>query len=128
MSEEHAEYTIHNIKDDEWVSHAEAGRIEDAIVAYIRARGWVTFVELVGAFAPYVVALENSHTILGFDTNIVLWGFRSGQLADAANRLLDEKKIFLHPAKGRYKSPHWLPACLRLAPYTGKAKRAVRKK
>jgi hypothetical protein len=81
---------------------------------------------------------------LGHPNNVV-WAGMSERFLDACKTVLDEKRVYPHPAsflaymidggglrlplakrppKGGYRNEHWLPTCLRLVPMDrGKGKR-----
>lgn len=121
-----------------WERLAREGRIEEAIVEYVRMYDWVTFVELQRQFEPYCetrgdVALEAG-------PNLILWAGLSPGFAAALESLLARRLLFAHPASlltyfidggflslpvakrpppGGYKKPRWAPACLRQVPPPG---------
>lgn len=120
-----------------WKEHAARGDCADAVVSYIRLYDWVTFIELAKRFAPYITTEGDFEMTFGNDENLIIWSRMSQEFLALILRLLDEKRVFMHPSsrltymidgrtlvlptaerppKGGYKTPHWLPICLRVVP------------
>lgn len=100
---------------------------------------WVTYVEL-----QRVCGDDARGDLAHFstqDNNIVFWTNCSDAFLDAIDQLMDEEKMFMHPAErltymidgvtitmpmakrppaGGYKKPHWLPICFRSVPLEAK--------
>ena len=111
--------------------------LDQAILDIVRRIDWVSFAEL-----PRRLEEAGHHDIKGdmaleIQSNAIVWAGFSAAMVDALRRLLSSKRLFLHPAStltylvdgmlltlpvakrppaGGYKSPHWLPCCLRVVP------------
>lgn len=120
-----------------WKEHAERGDVAEAVVSYVRLYDWVTFIELSKRFAPYITTEGEFEMTFSNDDNLIIWQRMSQEFLALILRLLEEKRIFMHgscrltylidggtlglptaerPPKGGYKTPHWLPICLRVVP------------
>ena len=128
---------ICEIKDTvllEWEVLARAGRLDDAIEAYIRHYDWVTFAELQRKFAEYFPT-RGDFEIEGSFANVILWTGLDREFAEAIERLGKSERIAYAPASRltylidgqtlslpivkqarSYKQPHWLPVCFRPNP------------
>jgi hypothetical protein len=120
----------------EWEQHAAAGRLNEAIVAYVTKYDWVTFVELQNRFDHYRDTRGDLCLFLGDEyPNIILWAGMSRAFVDLLERLQKDKRVFAHVASPlsylhdggmlkmplakrahKYKELHWLPVCLRVVP------------
>ena len=112
--------------------------VRDAILTYVNDRDWVSFAELPRGIAEVLgVGKEIFRGSLAIEMptpNLFVWANMSPLFVDAIQRLLKEKKVFLHDScrwtylidgeclgwpiakrcpKGGFKKPHWVPACLR---------------
>ncbi len=124
-----------------WKGLAQAGRLHDAIVAYVAERDFVSWFELTRDFAEFMDTSGDSHAFLGeSDNNVVLWMGMSSELCDTVLRLKADRKLFLHPsrvesylidgctlrlplvkqANTKYRTPHWLPTCFRTVEASGR--------
>lgn len=119
-----------------WEELAKVGEFKKAIRALVSELDWVTFVELQRKFEPYFET-TGSFEIANAARNIVFWQGLSEKLVQLLLELGREKQLFYHPAgQGAlvyfvdgaclklpivkravsYKTPHWLPVCLRTVP------------
>lgn len=123
------------LSEESWEQSAREGRIEDAIVEFIRERDCVTFAELQGALEPY---MPTRGDVIWGDRglNLLPWEEMSPELVALLERLCRAQRLFLHPAglfayadgtglnrpvawslpRGGFGEPHWLPMCLRTVP------------
>jgi hypothetical protein len=120
----------------DWEAHARAGRLADAIAAYVARMDWTTFVELEQRLAPYFEVEGNASIELAI-ANTFVWTGMSEPFAEAVLQLIDEGRLHLHPATsltyvldggvlrlpvakspppGGYARPRWLPVLLRVVP------------
>ena len=130
---------IRNKEDllDEWDKLGRLGDIEGAIISYVKAYDYVSFVELDKKLMPFIYT-EGDFALFLPDCNemIVLWAGLSEKLSEIYARLLREKRIFVEPTsfltyfidggnlkfplckqlKRKYKKIHWLPITLRVVP------------
>jgi hypothetical protein len=129
-----------------WEQLAAAGRLADAIAAYVAHYDWTTFAELCRRLQPYFET--NGEMAMELRPNVVLWCGVSQAFADAVVGLVRDHRVYLHPcttlsymvdggilpmplakfppASG-YRRPHWLPVALRTVPIrTAKDKGAGR--
>jgi hypothetical protein len=118
-----------------WEDFARAGRLADAIAAYVARMDWTTFVELEQRLAPYF-EIEGNASIESAP-NTFIWTGMSEPFAEAMLQLIDEGRLHLHPATsltyvldggalrlpvakrpppGGYARPRWLPVLLRVVP------------
>jgi hypothetical protein len=130
------------------VPAAADSTLDDLLVAIVRRYDWPSFAKQPRrlAEAGWRGSPEGDAT-LELPGNIVLWSGFSVELVAAIRRLLSARRLFLHPANlfiymadgaaldlpiakraGSYKKPHWLPACLRLAPIPEPKKRKGRRR
>jgi hypothetical protein len=122
---------------DAWEALAHAGCLEDAAVAYVRERDWVTFTELQQRLAGFM-PLEGTMSLELHDCpNAVLWAGMSEELTDLLHGLLRGKRLFLWPCStlcylvdggvltlplakrlrpGGFAKPRWVVAALRTRP------------
>lgn len=119
-----------------WRDLVKKGQIEDAIVEFARIRRGAMFFDIQQNFSSYVNAYGDRS--MEKPGNVVLWAGLGDELADLLSRLLEEERLFLHPAnlysylwdgvclnlplakripKNGYKTPHWLPCCLKTVPF-----------
>jgi hypothetical protein len=130
------------VRLDEWERHAAAGRLDEAVVAYVRRFDWETFVELQRHFGGYLnVEGDVCLTPSPRHPNLILWAGMSQEFASLLLGLLDAKRLHVHGASlfsymidggmlrmplaksaRAYKKPHWLPACLRVVPLPPKGR------
>lgn len=116
----------------------------DAILDIVRRVDWASFAELPRRLAEARYTNAAGDATIELPGNIVLWSGLSIELVDAIQSLLDSEQVFLHPVSvlvymadgaalrlplaqrvppGGYRSPHWLPACLRTVAPTRADKR-----
>jgi hypothetical protein len=71
-----------------WKELARADRLDDAIVAYVAERDFVSWFELTRDFAEFMDTSGDSHAFLGESSNnVVLWTGMSSELCDTVLRL-----------------------------------------
>jgi len=111
------------------------GNFKEAVVAYIKERDYVSLVELEQFLTPKFDTKGERNWISTKCSNIILWSGVNDAFLDLLDQLIDEKRVFLHPADFltyvidggglnlplvkkayAYKKPHWLPTCLRVVP------------
>ena len=118
---------------------AEAGDLKAALVALVRDRDHVSFIEVERLFGPYMPT-EGEHALEpipagGKSVNIIVWLGMSQQFFDLIRECLSEGLIRIVPCpfwiyvidgkvpslpvarrvpKGGYKEPHWAPGVMRL--------------
>jgi hypothetical protein len=118
-----------------WERLAAAGRVADAIAAYVQHYDWVTFAELCRRFESYTATAGN--TALELRPNVVVWVGMSETFAAAITTLIGERRVFMHPCAtlsymidggmltmplakdpppAGYTRPRWLPVALRVVP------------
>ena len=119
----------------EWEKALNEGRLEDAILAYVKQYDTTTFAELQLKFrsrADVDGDLALCHNVY---TNIVWWNGISRAFCEAISNLVEQEKVFFHPASPwtyvfdglalnmkhaksprHYKKPRWAPVCLRTIP------------
>jgi hypothetical protein len=119
---------------------AQAGDLEGAVLAYVRDNDYVTFVELQRRLGAYMDV--KGDLCWELRPGVVLWVEMSEAFAQLLRGLVQQKRLFLHPANWMtymidggflrlpvakkaqdYKKPHWLPVCLRLVPLPPERKR-----
>lgn len=119
--------------EDEWVVLAEQGRLDAAVVEYIRQYDRATFAQLQQAFADHVETEGEQGLALRSDPNIVLFLGMSRELAGVLAKLISAQKLYLHPTRkdeypaeggmarlpaleelpeNRISRPAWLPVCV----------------
>jgi hypothetical protein len=119
-----------------WAGLAAAGRYEEAVLALVRKYDYVTFAELQQKLAPYLPT-DGSQALTLTHENLIVWLGMSEAFCDLMQRLFREQRLFAHPSsylsymmdgrlpglplakrppKGGYRTPHWVPVCLRLVP------------
>lgn len=124
----------------DWENLAKAGRLHDAVVAYVRHQDWVSYPELTGRLSGYMETEGDFTSELRL--NLVLWAGMSKAFVDLINDLLQQKRLFIHPSSlmtylvdggilrlplakspRPYKKPHWVPVCFRVVPFEAAKKR-----
>ncbi len=118
------------------------GKYEDAVVALVEDRDYVTFIEIGKLLESRIKTTGDNAMMLGSgDHNIVMWAGMSEQFFELVEALIAAKRIFLHPATfltymidggglqlplakraQKYKKLHWIPVCFRIVPLAGKLK------
>ena len=113
-----------------------ASELPDAVVEFVKAYDWVTFVELERRLSPHMEVKGDIAMSLGDNPKMVIWAGMSDELVTLIEKLLAEKRLYMHPAQWltymidggslslplvrrpnyKYKHPHWLPTCLRVVP------------
>lgn len=120
--------------EDAWIDLAENGQVTAALVEYVRYRDAVTFRQLQRDFSRYVDTEGEQGLALRSDPNVVLWLGLNQVLAEPLAKLINDRKLFLHPAElaaydadggglklpqladltdERAARPSWLPVCLK---------------
>jgi len=123
-------------RDKKWRLQAQQGKLADAILSYVAANDYVTFIEIQKQFQFYSEC--EGEAALSLKPNVILWADMSEPLANMLHRLLATDKLFLHPAdfltyvcqggqlrlplanripEEGYPEPCWLPTVLRTMPY-----------
>lgn len=118
-----------------WDKPASAGRLEDAVVALVKHRDCVSFVEMQSYSAPHMPT--EGAMVLELKPGAVLWRGLSEELAGLLQWLLKQQRVHLHPcstlvywADGRvpglpvaksapaagFKRPRWVPVVFRTMP------------
>lgn len=109
-----------------------------ALVADIKRRDWYTFKNVVDFAEEHGIPTRGEFAIGQLHLNVLYWVNLSDELSEIVEDLIKEKQLFYHPAdyltylidgcalqmpimkrmppKGGYKTPHWLPLCLRGVP------------
>ncbi len=114
---------------------AAAGQLEEAVVAKVKELDYVTWVEIVRLLRPHMKVDGDFALMIDESSNIVLWAGISEELSDLITKLIQEQRIFYHPASWMaylidggilrfplmkrartYKKPHWAPVCFRVVP------------
>lgn len=133
-----------------WEQLASAGKPADAVVEYVRYYDWVTFVEL-ERFEPYLPVKGDRAIHFETDPNLIVWPGMSSELTELICELLRDRRLFFHPTvpltymldggvpnlpvakrlpQGGYRTPHWLPTCIRVVPQAldgkGRPKKQIR--
>lgn len=111
----------------------EAKDFAGAIVELVRARDWVTFIEVNQLLEGHMEV--RGRFCLEPQLNLVVWGGMSEEYCDLISDILRTKRLALaptswlcylidggglkyplakRPPKNGYKNPHWAPVCLRL--------------
>jgi hypothetical protein len=122
---------------EDWADLAAAGRIADAIMAYVAAYDWVSFAELSRKLEAHMDVRGDIALEMALMPNVIVWAGMSQEFFAVFKDLLEAKRLHLHPAHvltymvdggtldlplakrpppDGYKEPHWLPACLRIVP------------
>lgn len=83
----------------EWEELARQGEIKEAIGAFVRRSGGISFVELVNQFAQFTETRGDIALTLGEDENLILWVNLSQAFADNIRAAIVEKLIFPHPTQ-----------------------------
>jgi ATP-dependent 26S proteasome regulatory subunit len=120
-----------------WADLAQYGQLKAAIVEYVRSQDNVTFPQLQEDFAEYLETTGEQGLALRSDHNVVLWVGMSRELAEVLSKIIDAKRLYLHPAEEKayesgqklarlkllpelpptaLKQPGWLPVFLRDRP------------
>lgn len=129
-------FTTQHLKKEKimnWKELAKNGKIEDAIVEYVRDLDYVSFVELQDNFENYMKT-RGDRTI-EVEKNVIMWMGMSHELAEMIVNLEKAKRIYFHPGNAmsymidgsipdmpvcqqhrEYKTPHWVPTTLRTVP------------
>jgi hypothetical protein len=112
---------------------AQAGNYVEAVIALVRERDWVTFVEIKDLLSPHV----ETAGFLAFEVapNLVLWAGMSQQFCDVIHAVRASNAVELvpdsylsylvdgmtlrmplakRPPPGGYKTEHWAPVCFRV--------------
>lgn len=136
---------------DSWEKLAAGNDLPGAIVEYVRQYDWVTFIELQRKMgAHFNVNGDITIAIAADHPNVILWGGMSTVFAETIDTLLRKKRVHIHPAQyltyfidggtmdmpiakripagSDYKTPHWLPICLRPVPLVPSGREAKRGK
>ena len=91
--------------EDVWVTMAGEGRVDEAIVEYVRSQDDVTFAELMNVFRDHLEVDGEQGVALRSDPNIVLWLGMSGEIAGPLAKMISSKKLFVHQSTiERYES------------------------
>ncbi|APC08285.1 hypothetical protein [Neomoorella thermoacetica] len=117
-----------------WEKLAQEGKLAEAVIEYVKGYDYVSLAELTRNLQPYMET--KGDFIWRIDGNVLLWANASFEFLDLITSLVDSGQLYLEPcpplvyfidglaltfpvakkppAKG-YKTPHWLPVCLRVA-------------
>lgn len=131
----------------EWQKLARVGRLDDAIVEYVRRMDWVSFPELERNLKPYLDCRGDWALTTKENSNVIFWCGMSRPFFDLISGLLTAQRVHLHQASmltymidggmlkmplvksvKPYKTPHWLPVCLRVVPLEPEKKPSKRGK
>jgi hypothetical protein len=110
--------------------------MKESIFNIVKERQDVTFKELSREIPGFK---GNTHMSLGTESNVLLWHALSAEAYQALKELLNEDRIFFHPASlmayeidggspdlpttdnplkaGGYKQPRWFPVCFFTYPH-----------
>lgn len=99
-----------------WADLAQYGQLKAAIVEYVRSRDKVTFPQLQDDFAEYLPTAGEQGLALRSDHNVVLWVGMSRELAEMLAKMLEAKRLYLHPAEEKAYEPGQQLAKLKLLP------------
>lgn len=131
----------------EWQQLAEHGQSTAAIVEYIRSHDRVPFPQLQQDFAEFMETEGEQGLALRSDPNIVLWVGMSRELAEILAKMINNRRLYLHPTEAeqygeaaaslrlpqleelpeeRISRPGWYPTCLRDLPQSGGSGRFAR--
>ena len=103
-----------------------------AVLDYIRAQDWVTYVEIEKVLAPYIQVAGEGDIEMGDFANVALWGGVSRAFVDTVNEVLRTQLVCRQPVSVMrylldgtyltlplakrlrdYAKPRWLPVCFR---------------
>jgi hypothetical protein len=111
--------------------------LADAILSIVFKFDWVSFAELPRRLTEIGHDDTRGNATIELPGDIILWAGYSMVMVDAICQLLEERRLFAHPASpltylvdggmvtlpiakqppvGGYRTPHWLPCCLRVVP------------
>jgi hypothetical protein len=129
---------------ERWESLAQKGALLDAVVEFVRAMDFVTFVELQRKFAEHIPTRGDHAFCLESDENLILWTGLSNEFIELLSKAMAAKRIFPHPASvlvyavdgsmltlpvakrppaSGYKELHWFPVCFRVLPFELKGRK-----
>lgn len=139
-SGEEDEEDSHAKSKNSWETLAEHGQMSAALVECVRRNDRITFPEIQELFSGWLEVGGEQGISLRSDPNVVLWAGMSKELAELFSKLIEGKRLYLHPStvdaykalgKGlklaalpalseeRIAKPAWLPVSLRVLPPAG---------
>lgn len=130
---------------DEVQTLARAGKLPDAVCAYVKQKDYVSFVQIERLLTPYLPIKGNHALCFSDHENIVLWAGMSQEWVTLMRQLLAEHRVYPYPSVPmvywvdggvpvlplartvrHYKDVHWFPVTLRVIPPAVKGKKGVR--
>lgn len=130
-----------------WVSLAEHGQMNAAVIEYLRRHGSAVFPQLQSDFARWLPTGGGLGLALKSDLNILLWAGLSKEFVEVLIELISSRRIYVHPAgirpyeqlqktlpfpqlaevpEEKLSRAGWLPSVLRLMPPPGGSGRLAR--
>ena len=124
---------------DAWARLAAAGQVRAAITEFLAAKDGATFPELLSALGPHAEVAGPLALALKRRRNAVIWNGLSEAFAAELVKLVDSRRVYLHPATAEEhpdgsaphlpafdgwddsagdppERPHWQPALLKTIP------------
>ncbi|HTI50481.1 MAG TPA: AAA family ATPase [Planctomycetaceae bacterium] len=135
------------VAGEAWVSLAEHGQLNAAVIEYLRKNGRAIFPQLQQDFAKWLPPTGELGLALRSDPNVVVWAGMGKAFTDLLAALISARRIYLHPCPPdcykqagkilpfplvaeipdeRLARPGWLPSLISVVPPKGGSGRLAR--